>query len=55
MDAIFDQLGPASELRAMSKVATPVTLTKRYLNTGAQLVILRQAQDILFSVASGIQ
>ena len=55
LDAIFDRLGPAAKLRDLSMVATPFTLIKRYLNTGDQLNILRQVQDIQSSVASGVQ
>ena len=55
LDARFDRMGPASKIRALSKVATPVAMINRYLHTGAQQNVMCQVQDIMSSLASGIQ
>ena len=47
LDAICDRMAPASNLRALCEVTPPATLTKKYLSSGDQLIILRQWQGII--------
>ena len=51
----FSHLGPAAKIRCLAESSADKAQLFRFLNTGAQVNILRQVQDSLKSVASGIQ
>ena len=51
----FPHLGPAAKIRRLMESTSDRTRILRYLNAGAQVNTLRQVQDSLKSVASGIQ
>ena len=55
LPADFDKLGPAAKIRKLNELSCSSTAITSFLNTGAQLNLLRQVQDSLSSVASGIQ
>ena len=51
----FLRLGPAAKIRKLAASDAPHRSILRFLNTGAQINVMRQVQDSLKSVASGIQ
>ena len=55
LHANFSSLGPAAKIRRLAESTAPREQVMRFLNTGAQVNILRQVQDSLKPVAPGIQ
>ena len=51
----FPLLGHAAKIRCLAESTADRSQILRFLNTGAQVNVLRQVQDSLKSVASGIQ
>ena len=51
----FPLLGPAAKIRCLAESTADRAQIFRFLNTGAQVNVLRQVQDSLKWVASGIQ
>ena len=51
----FLRLGPAAKIRKLTALGDPQRSILRFLNNGAKINALRQVQDSLKSVASGVQ